>query len=274
LNSSVKQSLARAAVRTGVALTRILPKKLWLRIREESALTGRLDYDNAPIYLAVDSWIESDVRLASCGKEPETIEWIETWFRPGDVFYDIGANVGAYSLVASGWLKGNVNIYAFEPGFMNFVQLCKNIQLNGADKVITPLQIGLSDQAGIMPFHYQNLFTGGALHALGESVDQRGRQFQPVFTLPTLTFALDDFIERFKLLYPSHIKIDVDGTELHILRGAQALLSRPELRTILIEIDKEQQNSDKVIEMIENAGFSLVSQRNENRVYCRNGLKP
>src|SRR3989304_6219043 len=182
----LRQGVVRRVVKLGVGVTRLLPTGLWLRIREEAALVRRMDYRRSPIYMCVDSWIENDVRLHSCGKEPGTVKWIEGCFKPGDVFYDIGANVGAYSLVAFRFLSGNTKIYGFEPGFVTFPQLCRNIYLNGAAEAMVPLQVAISDQTSITGFHYQNLLSGGALHALRAPVDQYGKGFHPGFTLATL----------------------------------------------------------------------------------------
>ena len=223
--------------------------------------------------MGVDSWIENDYRLHSCKKEPGTVEWIEGWFRPGDVFYDIGANVGAYSLVAFRLLSGKTKIYAFEPGFVTFPQLCRNIHLNGAGETIVPLPVALSDQTSMAAFHYQNLVTGGALHALGAPIDQHGKQFQPVFTLPTLSYRLDDFVRQFGLPMPNHIKIDVDGTEYQILKGSEEILSRPELHSILLEANEEHEGADKIVTLLERNGLVLHSRRNENSLYCRKDLQ-
>jgi len=258
----------QVAVKLGAGATRLLPAKLWLRIREASGLVRRMDYERAPIYLNVDSWIEHDFRLRSCQKEPGTVEWIESWFKPGDVFYDIGANVGAYSLVAFRFLKGRARIYAFEPSFVTFPQLCRNIHLNNAAKVIIPFQIALSDQTGLADFHYQNLTTGGALHALGAPLDQRGQEFQPVSTLPTLTYRLDEFMQQFGLPFPNHIKIDVDGNELQILKGTDAILHHQELRSILLEIDKEQSRAE-ITSLLDANEFVLHRRADANNLYCR-----
>src|SRR3990172_968955 len=122
----VLRGLFQTVVRVGAGITRMLPPRLWFRILGEARRVKRMDYGRHPIYMCVDSWIENDVRLRSCNKEPGTVEWIENWFRSGDVFYDIGANTGAYSLVAFRFLSGKAKIYSFEPGFVTFPQLCKN----------------------------------------------------------------------------------------------------------------------------------------------------
>jgi FkbM family methyltransferase len=265
---NIKQTVVRALVRAGVWVVHLLPTKLWIRIREESAIVRPMDY-KLPIHICVDSWIENEVRLRSCEKEPGTVEWIEKWFRPGDVFYDIGANVGPYSLVAFRFVGGSIKIYAFEPGFMSFPQLCRNVYLNKGNEAIIPLQVALSDRTSLTAFHYQNLSFGGALHALGDPIDHRGNQFHPVFTIPTLTYRLDDFVRKFGLLLPNHIKIDVDGNELQILRGAGDILRRQELRSILLEVNEERKDAGDMVKLLEASGFVLHSQRYENCLYYR-----
>jgi FkbM family methyltransferase len=258
----VWQGVIRAGIRMGVGITRLLPKRLWLGIREETALVKRMDYGRQSIYMCVD-----------CSKEPGTVDWIEIWFKPGDVFYDIGANVGAYALVAFHFLRGKTRVYAFEPGFVTFPQLCRNIYLNGAADGIIPFQVALSDETSVSGFHYQNLLAGGALHALKTPVDQYGKHFDPVFTLSTLGYRLDEFVRQFALPVPNHLKIDVDGTEYQILRGAEELLKQAELRSILIEINEEHEDTIEIERLLEKNGMVLHSRRNENRVYCRKDLQ-
>lgn len=268
-SSVVLRIIGRAAVRMGVAITRLLPRRLWFRIRDEASLVKCMDYGRYPIYMCVDSWVEETVRLHSCKKEPATVEWIEKWFNPGDVFYDIGANVGAYSLVAFRFLTGNTKIYAFEPGFVTFPQLCRNIYLNGAADAIVPLQVALSDETSITGFHYHNLLSGGALHALKTPVDQYGKGFNPVFTLATMGYKLDEFIRQFGLTMPNHMKIDVDGSEYQILKGSQEVLGYPELRSILMEVDSSHEDAADIEKLLEKNGLVLHSRRNENSLYCR-----
>jgi hypothetical protein len=115
-------------------MIKALPDRDLLNIKEHLNVVRKMDYKRLDIFLNIDSHIEYDTRLHSCEKEAETIDWIATFFKEGDIFFDIGANVGAYSLVASKFYNGKIMIYAFEPGFANFVQLCKNILLNGCQE--------------------------------------------------------------------------------------------------------------------------------------------
>ena len=86
---------------------------------------------------------------------------MESNYQAGEVFFDIGANVGAYSLVASKFLDGDLKVYAFEPSFVTFSQLCRNIQLNALSSSIIPLQIVLAEQTGMETLNYSNLDPGG-----------------------------------------------------------------------------------------------------------------
>jgi len=256
-------------VQIGIGAGRLLPTRTWLRIKEGNQVVRQMDYARHPIYMVVDSWIENDVRLHSAKKEPGTVEWIEDWFKPGDVFYDIGANVGAYSLVAFLFLGGKIKVYAFEPGFVTFPQLCRNIQLNCAEKSIVPLQVALFDRTSMIPLYYQNLVPGGALHALEAPIDWRGKRFQPLFSLPTLSYRLDDFIQQFGLPLPNHIKLDVDGTEYQVLKGGSKILDCPELRSVLMEIPEKADDANAIEQLFKKKGLLLYSRRKNNVLYSR-----
>ena len=218
------------------SLVNLLPCRLKVFLKAHIQVKKRMDYARVPIFIDVSSSMENNVRTRSCAKEPETISWIERDFRPGDVMWDIGANVGAYSLVAAKYFKGKVKVYAIEPSFLNFSQLCRNIALNVCGDVVTPLNIALSEKTCVGRFNYQNFMTGGALHSFGEAVDFKNEVFEPVFRQDILSFSIDDLIHIFGLPVPDHIKLDVDGLETAIMKGAEKTLSNKKVRSILVEL--------------------------------------
>jgi len=244
--------LARLAVLAG----RLLSVRFLLALREGIDVSAPLDYGPTRILLRCDGWIEYAGRRSACQKEPETLEWIKQWVGPGHVLYDVGANVGAYSLIAHAHTRGQATIYAFEPGVPTFGQLCKNIRLNGAGAEVIPLCVALSNRTGLTAFHYSNLRTGAAGHALGVPTDSLGRPFTPVYSQPVLSYRLDDLIAAFDLLQPNHIKIDVDGTEVQVLEGATSTLREPCLRTIMVEC--EPQTEAKVRDLLCRHGFQAM----------------
>ena len=289
-------------------VTRFLPDRSRIALKSGINVVRKMDYDRKDIYLAVDSDFEYRIRLNSCKKEPETVDWIETFLKDGialksginvvrkmdvlckkepetvdwietflkdgDVLYDVGANAGAYSLVASKFFDGKVKVYAFEPAFLNFTQLCKNLALNRCEGSVVPLQIALSDKTRIDNFNYHNLTPGGAIHALGEAVDSEGEDFVPVLKQPVLSYRSDDLIKRFEMPVPNHIKIDVDGTEFFILRGMEETLGDPSVRSILLELNEGRGQNGRVIEFLTQKGFEIHSKHGANHIFVRKAWTP
>ncbi|MDE2010475.1 MAG: FkbM family methyltransferase [Candidatus Omnitrophica bacterium] len=232
----------------------ILPPGIKVFLKSHLKVVKRMDYSKGRILLDVASSMEYRVRTNSCRKEPETVEWIETFFKDKDVFFDIGANVGAYSLLAAAYFKGKVSVYAFEPSFLNFPRLCNNIHINGFQETITPFNIAFSDKTAVDYFNYRNLIIGGATHTLGEAKDEHNHSFVPAYRQATLAYAMDEFIKQLNLPVPQHIKLDVDGNEWVILQGARKTLQNPLMKSLLIELGEED---TKIPKFLEENGFSL-----------------
>lgn len=216
---------------------KLIPLRARLFIKANTAAVERMDCAGSDIFIEVDSPIEYKTRLRSCSKEPETVAWISKYFRQGDIFYDVGANVGAYSLVAAKLCSG-VFVYAFEPGFPTFHKLCRNIAINGCGDRIVPLQVALSDDTAMERFYYSDMGPGAAMHSLGASGGAANASFDAVCSQSVISFRMDDLISRFNLPCPGHIKIDVDGSELRVLRGAAGTLADPAVRTLLLELNE------------------------------------
>jgi len=213
----------------------------------------KLDYPHADIYMRVMTDAE-EYRLRACGKEPFTIEWIHGSIREGDVLYDIGANVGAYSLVAAKKPGGGARVFSFEAVYATVATLCANIVLNDAARLVTPIPVALSDSTGMAGFGLHNLEPGAARHVRGP--DAAGDE--PIlYEQPAMTFRLDDLATALQLPVPTHIKLDVDGGELAVLEGAHATLSSPTLRSLLVEIAFPE--SEAVAAVLARHGFQLQS---------------
>lgn len=255
----LRDGMRSAGVSLWLTMCQLLPERVVLFIVGHTRLVRKMDYGPAEIVLQIESEVEYTTRLHSCAKEPETIEWIHRFFRDGDVYYDVGANVGAYALVAAKAFKGRVRVFAFEPGFPTFKQLCTNIVLNDCQECIRPLQVALSDRTALQVLNYSSLLPGGALHALGAAVDYKGERFQPTVRQSVLAFSLDDLIKQFDLPVPTHCKLDVDGTELSILKGAGNTLSHDALKSVLVEVVEGDDQSRQVVAALEGAGLKFYS---------------
>jgi len=223
------------------------------RDAEADVAPVRLDYPGTDIWLRATSMPERKWRARSCAKEPWTVRWIEEAVGKGEVVYDIGANVGTFSLIAA--VSRKASVVAFEPGYANFARLCENIQLNECTRQIVPVPLPLSDTTGLLAFKYRSFEPGQSRHALGETPFVPGRGATSAYVQPVCATTLDRAVTDFALSPPHHLKIDVDGSEVRVLRGARAVLRGEQLRTILIESDAAQW--DALAAELGGAGFTL-----------------
>lgn len=214
-------------------ISSVLDREMALKLKDDIRVIAPLDYPSSDIRLDTRSAAEL-VRLSASKKEPWTVSWIEG-ARAGDILFDVGANVGAYSLIAARQ-PAKIRVFAFEPSFENYAALCRNVAHNRCESLVTPLPIALGARTGIDTFNYYALDPGSALHTLGASIDYRGQPFEPKLRQQVVSMSLDDAVRVLGLPLPSHLKIDVDGTEMDVLQGAARTLSDPFFRSLLIEI--------------------------------------
>jgi len=167
-------------------------------------------------------------------KEPGTIRWLHDTIRPDDVIYDIGANIGIYTVFAAARATAG-RVYAFEPHAGNFALLLRTLLLNNLGAGVTPLSIALDAESGCSDFHYRELLPGSTGSQVAAS--PMARDISHVVTELKTTLRIDDMIRGAMLAPADVIKIDVDGNELRILRGMSDLLRETPPRSIQVEVD-------------------------------------
>ena len=186
-------------------------------------------------------------------KEPGTISWING-FVSGSIFWDIGANIGAFTLYAA--IKRQCRVYACEPGSANYYGLNNNILRNSLDDQVKALAVALDERTRFGSISMRDNMIGGSLHSFETDIDYKGDQFTPAWRQGALAVTLDDLHQVFRVPAPAYIKIDVDGLETSIVRGGRDLLSRPEFRSILVEVDlNDQSEVSDISRMLEDAGL-------------------
>lgn len=193
-------------------------------------------------------------------KEPEMLEWIDEYGGEG-TFYDIGANIGIYSLYYAKSKTGSV--FSFEPSVFNLRQLAKNISINTMSNRITIISNPLSNITGIATFMNGNIDEGGALSAFGVNYGFDGQLINDNIKYSVLGFSLDDLLKNGLISKaPSLIKIDVDGIEHLILSGAKNTLANASLKSIFIEVNDDfEEQYVGVKRLLESAGFTLKEKR-------------
>lgn len=209
-------------------------------------------------------------------KEVDTIEWLQS-MKPGEILFDVGANVGLYSIFAA---KRGVKVYAFEPESQNFAVLQKNIVLNKLDNC-TAFPICFSNVLGIDTLRLSGLMAGGSCHSFGADVDFHGAEKQ--FPVQQGSVALRMEYVAAQLEFPDHVKIDVDGFEHLVLDGAREVISR--CKSILCEMDSKRREHMEWHDKLELMGFQTdpkqiaAAMRSEgtfkgigNRIYTRKNV--
>lgn len=203
-------------------------------------------------------------------KEPETLVWIDGMNKDA-VLWDIGANVGLYSIYAG--KKHGIRTFSFEPSVFNLELLGRNIHLNNASEKVTIAPFALTDKTGVNIMRHADTAWGGALSSFGATFDANGDDFNSRVEYSTYGFSADDLVSQKLIPQPNHIKIDVDGIEHLILKGAINILKK--VTSILVEVNDDfTEQADTVADILTKAEFTLsdkqispFTQVGENKVY-------
>ena len=193
-------------------------------------------------------------------KEPETLEWINNFkINKKTIFWDIGSNIGLYSIYAALKLK-NIDVYAFEPSTSNLRVLSRNISINKLQDKIFINQFPLSNKdKGYELMMESNFEEGGALHSYGVKKDFEGNELTYNNNYKIYGFSINYLVNHLNMEIPNYIKIDVDGLEHLILDGAGDILSNLKIESMLIEVNENYKiQFDKVKSLMEKNNFKIV----------------
>lgn len=164
--------------------------------------------------------------------------------RSGDVVIDVGANVGFYALLAAKWMRGRGEVHAFEPFPETARRFERNLELNSQLRSMVQLhRIALSD------------FVGKARMNVPDQGNQGCNHLGPTGDCEVEVSTLDAFCERQRLTRVNLIKVDVEGAEVALLKGAEATIRR--FRPILmIEVNPAtlQRSGYTALDVIEAIG--------------------
>lgn len=218
----------------------------------KARLMGKLPlYREALFCKGVYCYISSMMELSRSERLylPEVHAWLES-FSPGEVFYDIGANIGMFSLTVAKIHGGQVKTIAFEPSFSTFGSLVHNVIGNRFGDIIIPFSIALGRGQGLRSFNYTDITSGASVHTLDTLINQTGGEFAPAFKQQVISYSLDDLVEQFGFPVPIHIKIDVDGGEMEVIEGMQKTLGKPDVKSVLVEVTATYEDDEQVQRLI------------------------
>ena len=204
--------------------------------------------DQAVIHIALGDYLQQKIFFDGY-YERGLIDWLKRTLRPDDVFWDVGANIGAVTLVASRLCK---QVVAFEPDPRSLPLLTGNVQSNALTNVeIVPAALG--ESAGTAVLHQAPAKNTGMSSLLADRGD--GGSQAPVTVMPA-----DTLVRERPDLAPTVMKIDVEGAEHLVLRGAADLLRRGGVRALVFEDrrdDERKPTNQGVIACLHDAGYRI-----------------
>lgn len=143
----------------------------------------------------------------------------------GNVFVDVGANIGLYSFYAAQKVGKNGKVLSIEPSFREYRRLLKNIELNKVNNIL-PFNCIVSEANDIVKFSIEDRHTG--MNKIANNTTGNIREI--------LSFKLDFIIELFSISKIDLIKIDVEGAEMLVINGMKSLLHEQRIKQLIIEI--------------------------------------
>ena len=202
-------------------------------------------------------------------KEPETLKWIDSFEEKDNlIFWDIGANIGLYSIYNSLKHPKSTTI-AFEPSSSNLRVLTRNISINNLEKKIKVVPTPLTNKKNIFQEMKEGQFIeGGALNSFGEKFDFEGKEFKPTMRYNVLGTTMNFLIENSILDVPDYIKIDVDGIEHLILEGGDKFLNNEKVKSLSIEINENfKKQYNEVLNLMDKYNFKILHKKHNDSLF-------
>ena len=200
--------------------------------------------------------------LSSDTYEPHVLSWLREWLQPGDTFWDIGANFGFTSLPAARIVGTSGRVIAVEPSPSNLAWLKRHIVLNQYENIVTVVEAAICEQtSGSVTFSLLNngcspsnsLMFSNAVN--GESPEVTRQVSVPAKSLDSL------LAEQGRS--PKLVKIDVEGAELMVIKGATQLLSSDKAPILLLAVHPFwQATSDdcqEMVNLLKGAGYRILN---------------
>lgn len=204
-----------------------------LRKRDQSALLRRITASFAGSLRNQETRIRSGIGkdlLINVGSsaaayvlgnfKPDVQEFLASTVKPGQVIYDVGANVGFFTLLAARLTGPGGKVISFEPLPENLLHLRRNVERNQFRNVtIQPLALGAASEERV--FHVSERPTWGKLEKAGSA-----RPDKYLADIKVAVARLDDLLSKGEIPPPDFVKIDVEGAEVEVLEGARETLAR------------------------------------------------
>jgi FkbM family methyltransferase len=210
LGANPLKRLAKAALASGV-----LPQGLWERLHR-LALRGMNVGGGSTVADSGERWVMRWLRDRTAGRTPTV--------------FDVGANVGDYALELNEILQGRADIYCFEPATKTFAELSSRLKEVPTCRLV---QVGLSDKKETLTLHFNVAADSGIASVYDRDLVHHGLSLPNTEEIALTT--LDAFCAEHGVRHIDFLKMDVEGHELSVLRGASEMISSGAIDAIQFE---------------------------------------
>jgi FkbM family methyltransferase len=226
--------------------TRIAALRRMVRWQVGSRLLGRPaihKFVNDTRLLVAPSATGATLNIYGGLHEFEDMSFVCHCLRPGDLFLDVGANVGSYTVLAAG--VAGANVMAFEPILATYNALVDNVRLNGINHLVQTINSGVGDKLGDLKF----LAAADAMNRVA-TADDADLELQMASIV-----TLDSQAPR----PPAVVKIDVEGWETEVVRGGMKLLASPDVLALIVELNgsgsRYGTDERELLDLVHSLGF-------------------
>lgn len=193
--------------------------------------------------------------------ETHIVDWLKQFLKAGDTFWDIGANWGWISLPAARIVGSSGQVIAIEPSPSNLAWLKRHIALNGCETIVRVIEAAVCEQnGGVINF---SLLDDGCSPSnslmFSNSVNGEAPKVSREISVPAIT--LDSLFEQKRV--PQLVKIDVEGAELKVLKGATQLLKSETAPILLLAVhpfwQATPEDCQEIVNILKEAGYQILN---------------
>jgi FkbM family methyltransferase len=189
--------------------------------------------------------------------EIDELAFVDKYLEEGDVFIDIGSNIGLFTILAAKKVGVNGKVLSFEPCSKTYKRLLQNIELNNFTNIIDPIQHAVSDISGETEL---KLADGGydAWNSLAMPSAGVNYNIERIKTI-----SIQDLENQFSFISKAKlIKIDVEGWEMNVLKGGQEFFANADSPDLMVEFTEENAKNagytcKQLYSYLENLGYRI-----------------
>jgi FkbM family methyltransferase len=208
------------------------------RLRESGSPFRRVMIGDVPLLVDVSEFTTSPLYFGNVPYEPKTTEYLRRHLRSGDVFADIGANHGFFTILAAGLVGEGGLVFAFEPNPPVYERLGTHVRLNGFEHRVVLREQALWDSNGEAAFFVSQWRENNGISTLtpGASVVADGG-LSPERTIRVRTETFDHWLGTNRIERVHLVKIDAEGSEAHVVRGMAGALQAGRIDAVVCETE-------------------------------------